>query len=204
MKTLLEEQKTWKEQNEEGRASGRMKRSVQIGHFEVERLEQYTRKENVKIYGLKEEQGENTTGVVLDLAKQMGVDIKATDLSICHRLGSTPADDHQRKKERTVIARFTRREAKATFMRAKKGLRKREDLKHVYINDDLTRLRSKVVQEMRKDTGILRVWTIDGKIHYISKSDGRQSIRVLDLLDNLRDIGWDEDRIKKLGVCLDI
>ena len=67
----------------------------------------------MKIYGLKEEEGENTTGVVLDLAKQMGVDIKASDISICHRLGSPRTGDQQRSgnKARTVIARFTRREA---------------------------------------------------------------------------------------------
>ena len=185
--------------------SGRLKKNVQVGHFEVERLEQYTRKENVKIYGLEEKEDENTTDVVLDLAKKMGADVTRADLSVCHRLGSSSSRGQgQRRKPRTIIARFSRREAKSTLMKAKKNLRKKEELHHVYVNDDLTRMRGKVVQEMRKDPSILKVWTIDGKIHYIMKSSNGKDVKTIDSLDNLHELGWKENKVKELGIYLEL
>ena len=41
--------------------------------FEIDRLEQYSRRENVRIFGLAETQGENTNTVFIDMARDVGI-----------------------------------------------------------------------------------------------------------------------------------
>ena len=179
---------------------------TKLSYFSYENvLEQYTRKENVKIYGVKEQKDENVIDVVLGVAKEMGAELSRADLSVCHRLGKPNDNGDGRMKSRTIIARFTRRDAKTTFMKAKKNLRKKEETKNIFVNDDLTRVRSKVFQELRRDPNIVKTWTIDGKIHYVKKGpNGREVTRTMDSLDSLHELGWTEDHIKDLGVYLDL
>ena len=55
--------------------------------FEIDCLEQYSRRENVLIFGLEETQGENTNTVFIDMARDVGVTITPADISGSHRLG---------------------------------------------------------------------------------------------------------------------
>ena len=122
------------------------------------------------------------------------------DLSTCHRLVAPSTAG----KARPIIARFTRRDAKTAVMKKKKELRKRDDLKDVFIADDLTRLRSRLVQAMKQDVNIVRVWTIDGKVHYIMKRGGREEKKALDSIDDLVHLGWDEGKIREAGLFLEL
>ena len=63
------------------------------------------------------------------------------DVSVAHRLPS-------RAGPKPIIVRFVRREDKTFLMRNKGKLRNREGPK-VYINDDLTLLRSKMLQTLK-------------------------------------------------------
>ena len=89
-------------------------------------------------------------------------------------------------------------------MKKKKELKKRDDLKDVFIADDLTRLRSRLVQAMKQDVNIVRVWTIDGKVHYIMKRGGREEKKALDSIDDLVHLGWDEGKIREAGLFLEL
>ena len=51
----------------------------------IEELEQYGRRNGVRIHGIKEQKGENTDQIVLDLAKSIGADIPKTALGRSHR-----------------------------------------------------------------------------------------------------------------------
>ena len=82
--------------------------------FEIDRLEQYSRRENVRIYGLRETQGENTSLVFIDMAQDIGVTITPADISVNHRLGrpggsSTGVSD---SKPRPLIVKPVRRQQK--------------------------------------------------------------------------------------------
>ena len=50
--------------------------------FEIDRMEQYSRKENVRIYGIPERDGQNTDEIVLN----KGVQLRKKDISVRQRL----------------------------------------------------------------------------------------------------------------------
>ena len=67
----------------------RLAAKLQTQHFELDRQEQYNRKDSVRIYGIPDpkDERENTNDIVVKLAKHIGVNITTADLSISHRLG---------------------------------------------------------------------------------------------------------------------
>lgn len=161
-----------------------------------DKLEQYSRKENIKIFGLKENPNEDLEMKVIDLSKDIGVDIVADDISVCHRL---PGGG---KYPRPAIVKFVRRKTKVSIMKAKKNLKELPQRKDVFITDDLTRLRSKIVRYMKDDEKISKVWTIEGKIHCVMSVDGKDQKIKIDDLDDVQKLGWDEGKLEDLGLFL--
>ena len=50
----------------------------------LEKLEQYTRKEQVKVYGLPAVEGEDTDNIIVNLTAQMWVEISPSDISVSY------------------------------------------------------------------------------------------------------------------------
>ena len=168
MREELQEVETMKGEVERVRENmARLQAKLQTQHFDLDRQEQYSRKDNVRIYGIPEpandDTREDTNDIVVKLAKDIGVIITTADLSVSHRLGRRGRGG----KPRTIIAKFVRRQCKTDVMRNKKRLRDSQNYENVYINDDLTTLRNKLVMEMKKDDNIKQVWTIEGRIFCI-------------------------------------
>ena len=69
----------------------RLQAKLQTPHFDLDRQEQYSRKDSVIIYGIPEpandDTRENTNDLVVKLAKDIGVNITTADLSASHQLG---------------------------------------------------------------------------------------------------------------------
>lgn len=130
--------------------------------YENDRLEQYTRRESVRIVGLKEEREEDTEQKVLELLRATGVSVDASDLAAVHRTG-------KRGKQRHVLARFVSRRKKREVMMARKNLKDKAVAKDVSIFDDLTPLRNRLRQYLKNSGRFHRVWTKEGKI-YCSKT----------------------------------
>lgn len=63
-----------------------LKSQTQKTKFDIDSLEQYGRKENIRIFGVEKKAGENTNEVVMNIAKDLGVDITESDISVSHRL----------------------------------------------------------------------------------------------------------------------
>ena len=123
----------------------RLQARVQTQHFKQDRQEQYSRKDSVRIYGIQEPEKdhtrENTNDILAKLANDIGVNMTTADLSVSHRLGRRA----QRGRPRTIIAKFVRRQCKMDVMRNKKRLRDFEIYENVFINDDLTTPRNRLV-----------------------------------------------------------
>ena len=98
-------------------ATEELKHPVQVLTLRNDELEQYTRRDNVKIHGLPKSDNEDTIEQVVQLAKKAGVVIDANDISIAHRL---PGNRHA-NKPRTIIAKFVRRVKRTDLMRKKLG-----------------------------------------------------------------------------------
>ena len=74
---------------------------------EVDDLEQYTRRTNVRIYGVAEQPEENTdNNLTVDFFKsELNVDVASNDISRSHCVGKKSG-----AKPRPIIVRFTRKE----------------------------------------------------------------------------------------------
>ena len=77
---------------------------------------------------------------------------------------------------------------KTTINRSKRVLR-----------ENLTPLRGKILRELKKDTAINNVRTIDSRIFCTQYEDGRE-VKIIDSPDYLFKIGWDEEKVISLGL----
>ena len=65
-----------------------------------------------------------------------------------------------------VIVKFLRREDKIALMRSKRKLKDTVHYQGIYIEEDLTLMRRRIVNILKETGGRQRrVWTIDGKVH---------------------------------------
>ena len=67
----------------------KLKQALSLNVFNVDALEQYGRRENLRIHGSpeskeKQDDGEN---IVFELAKELNIDLKSCDIQRAHRLG---------------------------------------------------------------------------------------------------------------------
>lgn len=181
------------------------KRTVQIVKVEVQhqrseqdKLEQYSRIDNVKIFGLEENENEILEDKIIELGKVAGVEMKKEDISVCHRL------PRGRGGHRPTIVKFVRRTTKANLMQSKQKLKGNPQYKDVFIVDDLTSLRSKILRELKEDPNILRVWSRDGKIHCVIEVDKREEKVIINSAEDVRKLGWDDKRLQDIGVYLEV
>ena len=94
-------------------------------------------------------------------------------------------------------------------MMGRKKLKDNVKYKGTYINDDLTVLRSKLLNFVKESGRFGRVWTVAGRIHVSKKvpvgttSNGNERPLVISNADELFDIGFDADSIdpEKLGLA---
>ena len=183
-----------------------LKKNIQMGAYNHDALEQYSRKENIRIHGVPEENEEDTTALAVNIMNEAvkpedtrEPPVKTftrTDISIAHRLPS-------RRGSKPIMVRFVRREDKMLLMKNKGGLRRRQGPK-VFITDDLTPLRNKMLQALKNDEGIARAYSLDGSIFAIEKGvNGEDGRRVkLNSPDDLYKIGWDEAKVNSHGLRL--
>lgn len=119
-------------------------------------LEQYSRANNIRIYGLPETKSEDVDEVVINLCQnQLGVDVHKQDIDICHRLAHKGRDGN-----RPMIVRFCRRSVKNIVFSSKSKLKGSK----VVIREDLTRRRVGLLNEAIAIFGAKKVWTSGGKI----------------------------------------
>jgi len=127
-----------------------LKQETQKHRFEIDRLEQYSRRDSLRIIGMEESNGERTNDIVISLARDMGVDIHPNDISTSHRLphGRRNQNTTDRPRPRAIIVKFVRRDTKGLIMRNKRKLK--DSRRNVYVVDDLTPLRNKILRELKK------------------------------------------------------
>ena len=154
--------------------------------FEVDKLEQYSRRENLRIVGLPTTENENVLEKVLEFGQDLGVDLSKEDVSTAHRVKS------KGKRGDPILVRFVRREKKQEMMRLKKRLR--EEKKEIYLEEDLTRMRAAMFFELRRDEGIHSAWTHEGTIFCKTSATQARGIPV-DSPDDLFHLGWTEGRM---------
>ena len=166
---------------------GHLRSALQSQAFELDRLAQYSRRENVRLHGIPETADENTNDVVITLASDMGVHIDEHNICISHRLQKSRS-----MQERPIIVRFVRRDTKTDMMRKKKTLRTIDRYRNP--------LRSKMLRALKHDEEVEHVWTIDGSFHCIVMEGNVEVKKRLDSPDDLFKLGWSEQKMENSGL----
>ena len=165
---------------------------------EYDALEQYTRRNSLRLHGLPEQHGEDTaTRAVTFINETMKVEppITMEDLDRVHRISTkkkspTPSASNAThsstddSKPRPIIIKFATYRARHRVITRKKNLQGTK----IFINEDLTRARSTMLYKarlMKKQGCITDVWTHDGAIVFKDNNNTIKSARSLLQCDEL-------------------
>ena len=133
-------------------------------------LEQYQRRNSIRIFGKEEKSGEDTDCIAIAVAQQLGINLEISDIDRSHRVGPKAAG-----KKRPIIVKFVSYRKRREIFAAKRKLAG----SGVTIREDLTRQRLQVLREAVQKFGLENVWTMDGTV--IIKI-GNNKVRVKSLL----------------------
>ena len=130
--------------------------------------EQYSRRNSLRVAGIPEETNEDTDKIILGLASTLNADMKIADIDRSHRAGR-PGQGKQRDIIVKLVSYRMRRKLYGVRVQTKS-----KGLKGVFINEDLTRVRSRILSKARrmvKNKHISSAWTSNGTILVRDKED---------------------------------
>ena len=170
------------------------KKTTEIDHLkqELDFLNQKQRERSVRITGIVEEEDENLSKKITEIAKKkMGLKkFKETDIARIHRSGKKKTS-----RTRDIIMQFENLQTRQTFYGAKQKLQA-SSTKTVYINDDLTEFRQKLLYDARllvKKKKLRGAWSQHGNIMVLPENTKPSAIynyrdlRIKSGLDNFGD-----------------
>ncbi|WAR04839.1 hypothetical protein MAR_020208 [Mya arenaria] len=173
-----------------------------IAKFRDDALEQYSRRENIRLHNVNENEREHLLEVVLSIVNaaksfkgnEDTPDVSPDDLftkkdiSVCHRVGSKAHGRNHSMKPRQILVRFISRQSIQSIFRCKKNLKKTSC-------NDVTVLRLRLKAIIKDTPGVTKVHTRDGNI--VFTKDGR--VNTVSSPDDLHKTGIDVD-LKALGL----
>ena len=157
--------------------------------------EQYSRRTNLKISGIKDQsREENTDDLVLDvinnlILKHQGVSLNYSPIGRTHRVGPPPTTRTSTKnRPRDIIIRFISYRDRDLVFRNKKNLKsfneRQSPDRRLYENEALTQRRASLYKKTRDlltNKKIKNCWTHDGKI--LVKSLAEKTVQITDEKD---------------------
>lgn len=170
-----------------------------LAKYDHDKLEQYSRRETLRISGIDEKAGEREEDLVKEvvgIAKSIGVEIKDEDISVTHR-ADRPAQNGT--SPRPVLCKFISRRVKDKLVKNRAKLKDIPEAKgKIYINEDLTTLRAKLLSYAKSLDNVKRVSSSNGRIHCNTVDDKHI---VLDSPDDLFKLGVDSPNLDRLGLA---
>lgn len=185
--TLNQEVSCLKEENQRlSKSNDDLAKRLTQAEQDNDSLEQYSRRNSIRVSGVPEVASEDTDDVIINIAQSLDVQINRSDIDRSHRVGKI--DDRGgsdratggSRRHRDIIVKFATYNARQRLYRKRKDLRDNEDTRHLYINEDLTRLRSKVLFDARclvRTGKIKAAYASDGKIFVRDNGEHRHLIK---------------------------
>lgn len=133
---------------------------------QVDKLEQYTRRNSLRITGVPEKETEDLYAETLKLANEkldVSPPISITDIDRVHRIG--PRQSSGNSAPRTIILKMATYRARANIYKNRSKLRNNRD--KIFLNEDLTKARSSLFRDARqfkREKKIIDCWTFDGTL----------------------------------------
>ena len=103
------------------------------------------------------------------MAAAAGVVITNGDISTSHRVGRP--GNARGGKPRPIVARFVRRDTRTGILRSKKKIKGHAAYNGVFVSEQLSPMRAKLLHAVKNDADTARTWTIDGKIFCTKRAD---------------------------------
>jgi hypothetical protein len=131
-------------------------KDFKIRHLEttVDDLEQYGRRNNLRIFGIPERDNEKTDDIVIDVASKIGVVLDSSCIDRSHRVGKKGTH------HRPIIVKFTSYAHRRSVFSQKKLLKGTK----ITVREDLTKSRLNLMKNAVSAYSEKRVWSIDGVI----------------------------------------
>ena len=144
----------------------RLKQVVNLTLYKVDEIEQYGRRENIRIHGIKESLTKEDDGetIINEMSKDLNIELTLNDIQRAHRLGKKSFSENARP--RPIIVRFSSFKKRNEFMFSKSKLKNLSKYNNVFITEDLTALRLKLFHYV-KEAGkgkYVQFHTMNGKI----------------------------------------
>lgn len=146
-------------------------------------LEQRSRLENLRIFGIPEKAGENTDNLVIDVATKLQVPITTASIGRSHRVGPKKPGS-----TRAIIVKFVSFAERQKLFAAKKKLKG----SGITIKEDLTNIRQSILQKALKQFTNQSIWTQNGVI-VIKLDNVYHRIQTMKELDDLTTLEEDEE-----------
>lgn len=127
----------------------------------LDELQQYQRRNAVRIFGIPERADENTDKLVVDLVKEkLNYALPASAICRSHRVGPKRGD-----KARPIIVKFISYRFRSEVFWRKKNLKDTG----ITISEDLTAARFQLLHVAMSRFGKSNVWSQDGRINFINQ-----------------------------------
>ena len=194
---------------------------------QIDNVGQYSRRDNIKIVGVEYKDSEDVDQIVVDVAKDAGLEITKDDISIAHRINTkddassnNAFNSHgQRKKIPSIIARIKSRNVRNNIFAGRSTLHKHSNPTHpgAKIFDDVTPLRSRILFSLRNRKKVEGqdekkykfVWSREGRIFARTEEESRQTVRkngrdvlppphIINKPQDLKGLGWSDAEIRDI------
>lgn len=123
-------------------------------HDGLDEREQYSRRNNIRFFGMQERDNEDTDTLILDLATRLKVPLELYHIDRSHRVGKLG------DKPRPIIVKFVSYAERSALFRSKKALKGTG----ITIREDLTKVRLDILKSAVSSYTNKAVWTNDGVI----------------------------------------
>lgn len=146
--------------------------------MKLDAQEQYTRNNNIRIFGLQHEKNEDVLKIVTDLFQnKMNINIDNLDIKNVHRVeAKNPSAD----KPPAVLVQFSNVNKRTAILKQRKMLKNTP----VVIREDLTQCRLELLKKAVGKFSEKKVWSLHGNIYIKSGSVVRRIDGEMDIIHN--------------------
>lgn len=145
----------------------------------LDQLEQYTRRNSLRIFGVAEEKDENLEDKVVNICKQkLNVDLTSCCIDRIHRIGPNKTN---RNNGRGILLKFASYKSKLILLKNRHKLRGT----NIIIAEDLTKTRYDLYRSAQRKHGKKNTFISDGVV-FVKVGDTRLKINSLDELEHVK------------------
>ena len=148
------------------------------------------------MFGIEETQNEDPAQTVSDLASVMGFEVKKEDVDKAYRAkkaGNYPGPLLVTMKNSSDAVKFLKNKMKL------KGWEKEQRFKKVFVNEQLTLMRKKMLKAVKDDASMEKAWTVEGKIGCVIKGNTRP-VYINNPDDIFKHLNWDEKKMRDVNL----